>query len=107
MTKVFGPHLDPLGGKEIVYNVGLGLRGKRPWPNGQALKTPGEPSLAGLRGVALLRGSEIGKSWRRGLGSAGGDPQKERGRNTRRRSGPVTISRLYSRFFGLRIALNA
>ena len=26
----------------------------------------GEPSLAGLRGVALSRGSEIGKSWRRG-----------------------------------------
>ena len=65
MTKVFGPHLDPLGGKEIVYNVGLGLRGKRPWPNGQALKILGE-GLAGLRGEALLRGSETGKSWRRG-----------------------------------------
>lgn len=27
----------------------------------------GGPSLAGFRGVALLRGSETGKSWRRGI----------------------------------------
>ena len=33
------------------------------------MNTLGGASLAGLRGVALLRGSETDKSWRRGLES--------------------------------------
>jgi hypothetical protein len=57
MTKVFEPHFDPLGGKEIVYNVGLGQCEKRPFGDRQVLGKVGQVS----RPKALYAASE---GWR-------------------------------------------